>query len=141
MTLPYNDELKKMITGVLEEGIDGRSLFYQPPEKIYFEGNEYLPRQFLAEVKKRSQVGERVLRYIHNQTSTGLEKQLQGVENPDEPFFGFINPDGSETNHSISDIVTGLENQTEFGKEYLLATLKLNVPEMFGFAYREIKNG
>lgn len=139
MALQYNDEMKEMITTVLEEAVEERSLFYQPPEKISFEGEEYQPRNFLEEVKKRSKVGEIVLQYVHNQASVGIEEQLQSVEDPDEPLFGHENLDGSETSYSINDIVTSMENQTGVGKEYLLQYLRLNVPEMFGFFFREIK--
>mgnify|MGYP001574196836 FL=1 len=138
MALQYNDEMKEMITTMLEEGIEGRSLFYQPPSKISFEGVEYQPRNFLAEVKKRSQVGEKMLQYIYSRASVGLEEQLQNVENPEEPVFGYINQDGSETTHSIKDMVTSMENQTGDGKELLLQYLRLNVPEMLGFVFREI---
>ncbi len=139
MALQYNDEMKEMITEVLEEAIEGDSLFYQPPGKIIFEGMEYQPGNFLAEVKKRSQVGERALQYIHAQASLGLEGQLQSAEDPDEPFFGHQNPDGSETTYSITDMVSSMQNQTEAGNELLLSYLRLNVPEMFGFVFQEIK--
>ena len=131
MALQYNDEMKEMITMVLEEAIDGRSLFYQPPEKISFEETEYKPQDFLVEVKKRSQVGERALHYIHNKASLGLEEQLQRVEDPNEPFFGHENLDGSETTYSIRDMVSSMRTQTENGKELLQQYLRLNVPEFF----------
>lgn len=139
MALQYNDEMKEMITTVLEEAIEWRSLFYQPLEKIHFEGAEYQPGKFLDEVKKRNQVGEKILQYIHNQASSGLEEQLQNVENPEEPLVGDLNPDGSETIYSIKDMVTSMENQTGVGNEWLLSYLRLNLPEMLGFVFREIK--
>lgn len=140
MALQYNDDMKETITKVLEEAVEGGSLFYQPPEKIFFDGVEYTPRTFLAEVKKRSQVGEKVLQYIHNQASVGLEEQLQKVEDPEEPLFGHINPDESETIYSVTDMVSSMHNQTGNGKEFLRAYLRLSVPELFGFVEREIKD-
>ena len=139
MALQYNDEMKESITTVLEEAIEGRSLFYQPPEKIIFEGAEYKPGEFLDEARKRSLVGERVLQYIHTQASLGLEEQLQKVEDPNEPLVGSINPDGSETYYSATDMFLSMQNQTEDGIMLLKNYLRLNVPEMFGFVPREIK--
>ena len=138
MALQYNDEMKRMITEVLEEAIEGRSLFYQPPEKIVFEGTEYKPGEFLGETRKRSQVGERALQYIHAQASRGLEEQLQKVEDPNEPLVGSVNPDGSETYYSVTDMVSSMQNQTYDGIMLLKNYLRLNVPEMFGFVPREI---
>ena len=139
MALQYNDEMKNLFTTVLEEAIEGRSLFYQPPEKIVFEGTEYKPGEFLGETRKRSQVGERALQYIHAQASRGLEEQLQKVEDPNEPLVGSINPDGSETTYSVRDMVSSMQNQTEDGMMLLENYLRLNVPELLGFVPREIK--